>query len=226
MLRSTSISYIFALAISCFGGLSEASIMSATSDGSYTNIAFAPSTLKKRRSLSETNNVPVRGFRNHRNIISAYALPSYLSFDAMTHHVVASSSPSFFLPSTIISYDEAIPAEEAFQDQVSLSDLTSDPVLQIAFAASVAAIILLFVAKAIVTSMDEAVGQVALDFDRVMKLKYPKKWAKFIESDDEVSGEESEADRIQRIVEEMEILSKEEPEFMERVMQDIERMKR
>ena len=144
----------------------------------------------------------------------------------MTHHVVASSSPSFFLPSTIISYDEAIPAEEAFQDQVSLSDLTSDPVLQIAFAASVAAIILLFVAKAIVTSMDEAVGQVALDFDRVMKLKYPKKWAKFIESDDEVSGEESEADRIQRIVEEMEILSKEEPEFMERVMQDIERMKR
>ena len=30
------------------------------------------------------------------------------------------------------------------------------------------------------TQMDEAVGKVAVDFDRVMKLKYPKKWEKFM----------------------------------------------
>ena len=95
-----------------------------------------------------------------------------------------------------------------------------------------AAIILLFVAKAIVQQMDDAVSKVAVDFDRIMTLKYPKKWQKFIVDTD--NGEDggnngvaplyNDAERIQRVVEEMEVISKKDPEFMERVMKDIERM--
>lgn len=137
------------------------------------------------------------------------------------------SSPlSQFLPSILTSYDETSP-EEAFQDQVSLSDLTSDPSLQTAFAVSAIAIVLLFVAKAIVTNMDEAVQKTAMDFDRAMKLKYAKKWRMFMEEEEELTGvidrEERELDRIQKIVEEMERLQNEEPEFFERVMRDVER---
>ena len=157
-------------------------------------------------------------------------LPSPISVEAVHH---ALSSPSSLLPSIITSYDESgIPdnADEAFKDQVTLSSLISDPVLQAAFAFSAVAIILLFVSKAIVTQMDEAVQKTALEVDKMMKLKYPKKWAKFIEDDDEVdiyvSASDRRANKVQKIVEEMEVLWKEEPEFMERVMQDIERMKR
>ena len=128
------------------------------------------------------------------------------------------------IPSLLTSYEETLP-EEAFQDQVSLSDLTSDPVLQISFAAAAVAIIILFVLKSVVTKMDEAVEKVAIDFDRVMKLKYPKKWEKFIEEEGPVA-DMNEEDRIQLIVEEMEKFRDEEPAFMERVMQDIDRMQR
>lgn len=130
-------------------------------------------------------------------------------------------SPPTFLPSIIISSsDEVVMPDdisEAFQDTVSISDLTSDPMLQIAFAAAGAAIVLLVVAKAIVQQMDDAVQKVAVDFDKVMTIKIPGEEGSIIV--------ESEEDRIQKILEEMEVLSKEEPEFMERVMQDIERMK-
>ncbi|KAL7539344.1 hypothetical protein ACHAXR_009228 [Thalassiosira sp. AJA248-18] len=160
---------------------------------------------------------------NLRIVSSLPMIPSPLSLDALLHHHV-SSSPAQFLPSILTG--EAIPIDESFQDQVSLSDLTSDSTLQVVFAASAVAIILLFVAKAIVTQMDEAVKLVAMDFDRVMKLKYPKKWAKFMTGDvgdDVIIIDE---DRLQKIVEEMEKFTNEEPEFMERVMQDVERMKR
>lgn len=143
--------------------------------------------------------------------------------------------PLIIVPSIIISDESTIPeyqATEAFQDQVSLSDITSDPALQTAFAVAAAAIILLFVAKAIVQQMDDAVSKVAVDFDRIMTLKYPKKWQKFIVDTD--NGEDggnvgvaplyNDAERIQRVVEEMEVISKKDPEFMERVMKDIERM--
>ena len=138
-------------------------------------------------------------------------------------------SPSIYLPSIITSSsDEVVMPDdisEAFQDTVSISDLTSDPTLQIAFAAAGVAIVLLVVAKAIVQQMDDAVQKVAVDFDKVMTLKYAKKWRKFIPGEEGSIVVESEKDRIQKILEEMEGLSKEEPEFMERVMQDIERMK-
>ncbi|KAL7467612.1 hypothetical protein ACHAXS_007857 [Conticribra weissflogii] len=137
-----------------------------------------------------------------------------------------SRQPSF---SPTLSYDEPIPvyqAEDAFQDQVVLSDLASDPVLQAAFAASAIAIIILFALKAVVSQMDDAVERVAVEFDKTMTLKYPKKWKKFLEEIDigeHNSAEELEMDRIQRIVEEMERMSEEEPEFMDRVMKDIQR---
>lgn len=74
--------------------------------------------------------------------------------------------------------------------------------------------------------MDDAVQQTALEFDSVMKTKYPKKWAEFILSEEELVGvydrEAREGDRIQSIVEEMERLTKEEPEFFERVMRDVD----
>ena len=140
--------------------------------------------------------------------------------------------------SLLTSFDESIPAylaDEAFNDQVSLSDLTSDPSVQTAFVVAAIAVVILVVSKAIVTQMDEAVERVAIDFDRVMKLKYPKKWEKFMgEADDSSVGgtardggktkEEVYADRVQRIVEEMERFSNEEPEFMARIMKDVERM--
>lgn len=76
--------------------------------------------------------------------------------------------------------------------------------------------------------MDDAVQKTALDFDRVMRNKYPKKWDKFIEMEESLVGvvldrEEKEGDRIQCIVEEMERLTKEEPEFFEKVMRDVDR---
>lgn len=77
------------------------------------------------------------------------------------------------------------------------------------------------------TNMDEAVQKTAIDFDRAMKLKYTKKWRMFMEEEEELTGvidrEERELDRIQKIVEEMERLQNEEPEFFERVMRDVER---
>lgn len=140
-------------------------------------------------------------------------LPSQSSqlFDAVNH-----------IPSLLTSYDETLP-EEAFQDQVSLADIISDPVMQASFAAAAVAIVILFVLKSVVTKMDDAVEKVAIDFDRVMKLKYPKKWEKFMvkEGDETVMDE---GDRIQMIVEQMEKYREEEPEFMERVMRDIDRM--
>ena len=126
------------------------------------------------------------------------------------------------IPSLLTSYDETIP-EEAFQDQVSLSDIASDPVMQISFAAAAIAIIILFVLKSVVTKMDEAVEKVAVDFDRVMTLKYPKKWERFMVEDGD-GARIDEGDRIQMIVEQMEKYREEEPAFMERVMQDIDRM--
>ncbi|KAL9187709.1 hypothetical protein ACHAXT_006087 [Thalassiosira profunda] len=143
------------------------------------------------------------------------------TFDVSSNHE-PSSPLQIFLPSILAAYDETIPeyqSEQAFQDQVTLSDLTSDPVLQASFAAAAVAIVGLFVAKAVVTQMDEAVGKVAVDFDRVMKLKYPKKWEKFMDDEDDVESidAETEADRIQ-------LLKAEDPQFVERVMQDIERM--
>ena len=140
-------------------------------------------------------------------------LPSQSSqlFDAVNH-----------IPSLLTSYDEPL-TEEAFQDQVSLADITSDPVMQSSFAAAAVAIIILFVLKSVVTKMDDAVEKVAIDFDRVMKLKYPKKWEKFMAEDGDVTVMD-EGDRIQMIVEQMEKYREEEPEFMERVLRDIDRM--
>ena len=133
-------------------------------------------------------------------------------FDAVNH-----------IPSLLTSYDEPLP-EEAFQDQVSIADITSDPVMQASFAAAAVAIIILFVLKSVVTKMDDAVEKVAIDFDRVMKLKYPKKWEKFMVEEGKESASMDEGDRIQMIVEQMEKYREEEPEFMERVMRDIDRM--
>lgn len=132
--------------------------------------------------------------------------------------------PTQSIPSSLLTSYEG-EGMEAFQDQVSLSDLTSDPVLQVSFAAAAVAIIILVVLKSVVTKMDEAVEKVAIDFDRVMKLKYQKKWEKFmVEEGGDTAVEEG--DRIQKIVEEMERLREQEPDFIERVMQDIDRMQR
>ena len=96
--------------------------------------------------------------------------------------------------------------------------------MQASFAASAVAIIILFVLKSVVTKMDDAVEKVAIAFDRMMKLKYPKKWEKFMVEEGEESASMDEGDRIQMIVEQMEKYREEEPEFMERVMRDIDRM--
>eukprot|EP00584_Thalassiosira_punctigera_P020433 CAMPEP_0172554770 /NCGR_PEP_ID=MMETSP1067-20121228/56381_1 /TAXON_ID=265564 ORGANISM="Thalassiosira punctigera, Strain Tpunct2005C2" /NCGR_SAMPLE_ID=MMETSP1067 /ASSEMBLY_ACC=CAM_ASM_000444 /LENGTH=229 /DNA_ID=CAMNT_0013343209 /DNA_START=78 /DNA_END=767 /DNA_ORIENTATION=- len=147
------------------------------------------------------------------------AIPPQLSADIFAHHNLPPPSLSC-LPSVLSAYEE-----EAFADQVSLSDLTSDPTLRGAFAASVVAVVVLFVAKAFVNRMDEAVERVALDFDRVMRLRHPKRWEKFaVAAEIEDGVTESEEYRIRRIVEEMERLQREEPEFVERVMRDVERM--
>ena len=136
------------------------------------------------------------------------------------------------IPSLFTAYDDSIPvyqAEDAFTDQVNLSDITSDPILQASFAAAGIAIIILFVLKAVVTKMDDAVEKVAIDFDRVMRLKYSKKWERFMveeKGEDAAADDGKEGDRIQLIVEEMERLRKEDPEFMDRVMLDIERMQK
>ncbi|KAL7445622.1 hypothetical protein ACHAXM_009956 [Skeletonema potamos] len=162
----------------------------------------------------------------HSSVVLSFTAP-HAHLQKFSHG--SKSQPSLFgavhhIPSLITSYDESLP-QEAFQDQVSLSDLTSDPVLQVSFAAAAIAIIVLFVLKSIVTKMDEAVKKVAIDFDRMMKLKYQKKWEKIMMKEKGDAGaDEDEGDRIQSIVEEMERLRNEEPEFMERVMRDIDRM--
>ena len=124
-------------------------------------------------------------------------------------------------PSLLTS--ETLP-EEAFQDQVSISDITSDPIMQASFAAAAVAIIILFVLKSVVSKMDDAVEKVAIDFDRVMKMKYQKKWERFMVEEGDETAIMDEGDRIQMIVEQMETYQQEEPAFYERVMRDIERM--
>jgi hypothetical protein len=174
---------------------------------------------------------------------AAFAFPQAV---AQHHHLMEKAlslsqpaQPSLFdtatksIPSLFTAYDDSIPvyqAEDAFTDQVSLSDITSDPILQASFAAAGIAIIILFVLKAVVTKMDDAVEKVAIDFDRVMRLKYSKKWERFMveeeEGEEDAADDGKEGDRIQLIVEEMERLRKEDPEFMDRVMLDIERMQK
>lgn len=122
----------------------------------------------------------------------------------------------------------------SFGDQVSFSDIISDPVLQVGFAVSALAIVGLFVAKKVVTEMDAAVGKVAKDFDKIMMLQYAKKWRKtmgddFVDEAEELAftfDEEREGNRIQKIVEAMEVFTNEEPEFMERVMLDVNRLQK
>ena len=120
-----------------------------------------------------------------------------------------------------IAADEVLEYEQnnAFNDSVSLTDLMYDPILQVAVGGTIVIIGGLFLAKAIVTEMDEAVVKVAKDFDRVMTLKYEKKW-KYAEKDLSMTSE----DRTQAIVQEMTRIEREEPEFYQRVMSDIERM--
>lgn len=112
---------------------------------------------------------------------AAFAFPQAVA----QHHLMENTlspptQPSLFdtatksIPSLLTAYDDSVPvyqAEDAFTDQVSLADITSDPILQASFAAAGIAIIILFVLKAVVTKMDDAVEKVAIDFDRVMRLK-------------------------------------------------------
>ena len=175
---------------------------------------------------------------------AAFAFPQavaqhhHLMEKALSLSILPPTQPSLFdtatknIPSLFIAYDDSVPvyqAEDAFTDQVSLADITSDPILQASFAAAGIAIIILFVLKAVVTKMDDAVEKVAIDFDRVMRLKYSKRWERFMveeKGEDAAADDGKEGDRIQLIVEEMERLRKEDPEFMDRVMLDIERMKK
>jgi Cu/Ag efflux protein CusF len=174
---------------------------------------------------------------------AAFALPQaaqhhHLMEKALSLSVPPPTQPSLFdtatkrIPSLFTAYDDSVPvyqAEDAFTDQVSLSDITSDPILQASFAAAGIAIIILFILKAVVTKMDDAVEKVAIDFDRVMRLKYSKKWERFMveeKGEGDAADDGKEGDRIQLIVEEMERLRKEDPEFMDRVMLDIERMQK
>ena len=163
--------------------------------------------------------------------------PSLSQISAVQHrndHSARFSSPSLMVVapsfSSVLTSDESIQEYQtanAFQDDVTLAGLISDPFIQVSLVLTVLAIAALFIAKSIVTQMDDAVQKTALDFDRVMKTKYAKKWEDFINQEEELVGvidrEEKEGDRIQRIVEEMERLTKEEPEFFERVMRDIDR---
>lgn len=150
-------------------------------------------------------------------------VPARLSADAAS---VASSR----WPSLVAAADD-VPADASFSDEVTLTSLVTDPFLQAAFAAAAVAVALLFAAKAVVNRMDAAVEEVAAEFDRVMALKYAKRWDKLL-GVDAVGGAagvgraESGADRIQRVVDAMERLKREDPDFLERVMQDVERMKK
>lgn len=125
------------------------------------------------------------------------------------------------LPTAMLIADEVLEYEQnnAFNDSVTLTDLMYDPILQVAVGGTIVLIGGLFLAKAIVTEMDEAVVKVAKDFDRVMKLKYKTKW-KFAEDDLSMTSE----DRTRAVVEEMTRIEREEPEFYQRVMSDIEQM--
>ena len=127
----------------------------------------------------------------------------------------ALSLPTMFIADEVLEYEQ----NNAFNDSVSLTDLMYDPILQVAVGGTIVIIGGLFLAKAIVTEMDEAVVKVAKDFDRVMTLKYEKKW-KYAEKDLSMTSE----DRTQAIVQEMTRIEREEPEFYQRVMSDIERM--
>lgn len=185
-----------------------------------------PKVAKRNTNNSRPDDIICVNGINHRSRCTS----SLAMTQSHLHDVLSPPSPSLW-PTVLASYDEAAARQEAFQDRVSFADLLSDPTLRIAFAASAVAVVVLFAAKAVVTQMDEAVERVALDFDRAMTLKYAEKWKKFMVSDggdgqgdDGLLGAESEEDRIQRVVEEMERLNNEEPEFMKRVMRDIERM--
>ncbi|KAL7546992.1 hypothetical protein ACHAWF_010313 [Thalassiosira exigua] len=230
MLRSTSILASLALAVATFRAdgtpARVRSDVGAIGSPMKSRVAFVPSPFSRPSNSKATTsqiigraNGAIGGSKRRSRPVNSLAM-------------IPSHPTSLSFPSVIASYDESIPeyqADQAFQDAVSLSDLTSDPVLQTAFAVAAVAIVLLFVAKAVVTQMDEAVENVAVDFDRVMKAKYPKKWRKFMDDDGDGDGgtntimnDDGDADRIQLVVEEMERLRNEEPEFMDRVMREVE----
>ena len=175
--------------------------------------------------------VPMRSvFSLLSSSMPSHHLQSNIQFTSMHGtNSIAMLPASFEILPSLLTSDEILEyqAANAFEDTVSLDDLASDPFIQGAFVVTAIAIMALFIAKTIVTQMDDAVQKTAIDFDRVMTSKYPKKWVDFIEMEQEIVGvvdrEQREGDRIQNIVEEMERLTKEEPEFFEKVMRDVER---
>mmetsp|Transcript_23830 Transcript_23830/g.34827 ORF Transcript_23830/g.34827 Transcript_23830/m.34827 type:complete len:239 (+) Transcript_23830:76-792(+) len=233
--RATLLPSMLALVIAC-SDISVGTSSNAIHDisVSYTRraAAFAVPPILKSKAANDAKRSSsgcscMRGINSNdcRRMSSSLTMipSSQQSIDALLHNRLFFPSFLFNLPSIVTSYENEV--DNAFQDEVTLSDLTSDPTLQAALIAAVIAVIALSAAKAFVTEMDGAVEKVALDFDRMMTLKYNKKWEKLMMVDDDGDGIiRNEGDRIQKVVEAMERLTQEEPEFMERVMRDIERM--
>lgn len=130
-------------------------------------------------------------------------------------HVLPPVADFFDTSTTLILSDDTttsdIPIDQAFQDSVDLFDL-SGPLGGILLA-TVAAIAILVLLKALTGQMDAAIEKVLVDFESTLKENYPQRW-RVVEAElEKVSPEE----RPAKLVSIMEKMQEEEPEFMSQV---------
>lgn len=137
----------------------------------------------------------------------------YTSSSVYKHQEPSSSSSLLTLQSSNVNNND-IAFEDAFTDQI---DPFGDSTVQLIFIGFGIVIILSIIAKLLLNQMDDAIEKVLIDFERVMKVKYPSRW---VSIDKKLEGL-GEVERSQKLFEIMEGLQQSEPDFMKRVNEDM-----
>eukprot|EP00565_Helicotheca_tamesis_P005860 CAMPEP_0185730040 /NCGR_PEP_ID=MMETSP1171-20130828/8222_1 /TAXON_ID=374046 /ORGANISM="Helicotheca tamensis, Strain CCMP826" /LENGTH=142 /DNA_ID=CAMNT_0028399015 /DNA_START=222 /DNA_END=650 /DNA_ORIENTATION=+ len=117
------------------------------------------------------------------------------------------------MSSLILSADDAN-LGEAFTDDV---DILGDPIIQLMLGGFGLIVVLIAVANFLASKMDSAIENVLEDFEETMKTRYIKRW-KLIE--EELEGLD-EAERVEKLIQVMEEIQRDEPALMERINRDM-----
>jgi hypothetical protein len=122
------------------------------------------------------------------------------------HHPVldCGNSMSMFVADATTNTDAAF--DDAFTDSVNVVDGTTGILIGVAVVLAA----LLYGLRALTTQMDEAIGQVLLDFESTMKQRHPSRWTKIVEELTDLKGDERDI-KLLKVMEEMQ---EKDPEFM------------
>ncbi len=129
---------------------------------------------------------------------------------------IFTSSHSLLLLSIENNNDKPdIAFEDAFNDNINFFN---DSTIQLLFAGFSILVLLAIIAKSLFNQMDNAIQKVLVDFETVMqKEKYKQKW---MDIQTELDGLD-ELERSVKLFEIMEQLQRDEPQFMEKVNNDM-----